>query len=160
MGRIYKRGKTWYADFVDRHKQRVQVTLRTQDRDVAKARLRDLELSTTDSGPHATQSLGDALDWFTGTVHAASPDGTRESYEQKARHLTRLLGGETLLDSITKDRVLRYIAARLSEKASKHSIHKELVTLRGGLKAAKERTPPTFHGEVSAVIPAFDSEYE
>jgi len=50
MGRIYKRGDTYYADFVDRHHRRVQQSLRTTDRAVAKARLRDLELSTTDSG--------------------------------------------------------------------------------------------------------------
>lgn len=129
MGTLYKRGATYYADFVDKAGRRVQKSLRTTDRVVAKARLRDLELSTTDTGPHASQGLGDALDWFTGTVHAGSPDGTRECYEQKARHLTRVLGDGVALDDITKDRVLRYIATRTKEGASEHSIHKELVTL-------------------------------
>ncbi len=159
MGAIFKRGKTYYADFTDRNHRRVQCSLRTKDREVAKARLRDLELSTTDSGPHASQGLTAALDWFTGTVHAGSPDGTRECYEQKARHLTRLLG-DVALDDLTKDSVLRYIAARNKEGAHEHSIHKELVTLRGALKAAKERTPVMFHGEVAAVVPRFETSYE
>ncbi len=160
MGTLYKRGKTYYADFVDRHRQRRQVSLRTTDREVAKVRLRDLEFSTTDSGPHTSQALGDALDWFTGTVHAGSPEGTRGSYEQKARHLTRLLGADVKLDALTKDRVLRYTAERLKEGASRHSIHKELVTLRGALKAARERTPPMFHGETAAIVPEWDAKYE
>ncbi len=159
MGTLYKRGKTYYADVVDRNHRRVQRSLRTSDREVAKARLRDLELSTTDSGPHATQSLTEALDWFTDTVHAGSPDGTRHCYSNKARHLTRVLG-DVALDDLTRDRVLRYIATRTKEGAHEHSIHKELVTLRGALKAAKLRTPPTFQGEVAVVVPRFETSYE
>jgi integrase len=159
MGKLYKRGKIYYGDYVDRDRQRVQRSLRTSDREVARARLRDLELSTTDSGPHASQALADALDWFTGTVHAGSPVGTRESYEQKARHLARLLG-EYQLDALTRDRVLSYIASRAREGAHEHSVHKELVVLRGALKAAKERQPPLFHGEVAAVVPRFKTKYD
>jgi hypothetical protein len=39
MGRIYKRGGTYYADFVDKRRRRIQRSLRTDDRTVAKARL-------------------------------------------------------------------------------------------------------------------------
>jgi hypothetical protein len=93
MGTIYKRGETYYADFVDRQRRRIQRSLRTKDREVAKARLRDLELSTTDSGTHASEALTVALDYFTETVCASKPLATRRSYEQKARHVSRLLGG-------------------------------------------------------------------
>jgi integrase len=163
MGTIYKRdrksgGYTYYGD-VWRHGKRQQVSLRTSNLEVAKARLRDIEFATTHSGPHVSQKLGDALDWYTDTVCATKPDGTRESYKQKARHLTRVLG-EVELDSLTKDRVLQYIATRKKEGAHEHSIHKELVVLRGTLRAAKERTPPTFQGEVATVVPRFETHYE
>jgi len=163
MGTIYKRprkggGHTYYGD-VWRNGKRQQVSLRTGNLEVAKARLRDLELATTHSGPHVSQELGDALDWFTGTVCATKPEGTRKSYGQKARHLTRVLG-EIELDSLTRDRVLQYIAQRKNEEAHEHTIHKELVVLRCALRSAKERTPPLFHGEVAAVVPRFETQYE
>lgn len=126
MGTIYKRerksgGWTYYGD-IWRDGKRQQVSLRTSNLEVAKARLKDLELATTDSGPNVSQRLADALDWYTDTVCATKPDGTRESYKQKARHLTRLLG-EIEIDSLTKDRVLVYIATRKKEGAHEHSIH-------------------------------------
>jgi hypothetical protein len=55
MGNLHKRGSVYYADFVDRTGRRIQRSLRTSDREVAKARLRDLELATTNSGPHASE---------------------------------------------------------------------------------------------------------
>jgi len=41
--------------------RRCQKLLHTGDIKVAKLRLRDLELATTDSGPHASEPLGAAL---------------------------------------------------------------------------------------------------
>jgi len=160
MGSLYVRNGVFYGDYIDpRSKRRRQVSLRTRDRVVAKARLRDFELATTDSGPHPSQSLADALDWFTGTVHVASPIGTQKSYKQKARHLVRLMG-DVGLDDLTRDRALRYIATRTNEGAHPHTIHKELVVLRGALKAAAERTPKLFHGQVKSIVPEWDAQYE
>jgi len=156
MGRIYKRGDTYYADFVDRHHRRVQQSLRTTDRAVAKARLRDLELSTTDSGSHASEALSDALDYFTETVCASKPAATRNSYEQKARHISRLLGAMQLAD-LTRSHVERYIANRIAEGAHTHSIHKELVVLRGALASAEARG--LFHGVISKLVPKFQAKY-
>lgn len=113
MGRIYKRGGTYYADFVDKRRRRVQRSLRTDDRTVAKARLRDLELATTDSGAHATEVLSDALDYFTETVCASKPAATRSSYQQKARHVSRLLGALNV-DDLTRAHVEKYIAKRIA----------------------------------------------
>ena len=154
MGRIYRRNATWYADYTD-HGQRIQCSLRTTDRTVAKERLRDLELSATHSGGHKTEALADALDYFTNVSCAAKAKATRLCYEQKARHLTRLLGGVTLAQ-LEREHVERYIAARIKEGANPHTVHKELVTLRGTLKAAKGRT---FRGTLD-VIPAFKFKYE
>ena len=90
MGKLYRRGGTWYADYFDRAGERQRVSTHTSDHAVARARLRDLELSTTDSAAHPTETLSDALDYFTGVVHAGSPAGTVRCYTQKARHLSRL----------------------------------------------------------------------
>ncbi|MBA3464260.1 MAG: site-specific integrase [Deltaproteobacteria bacterium] len=156
MGSIYKRGDNYYADFVDRQHRRVQRSLRTKDREVAKARLRDLELSTTDSGPHASEALTAALDYFTDTACASKSAATRSSYEQKARHISRLLGGAQL-DDLTRTHVERYIAKRIAEGAHTHSIHKELVVLRGALVSAETRG--TFHGVAAKVVPKFRANY-
>jgi integrase len=156
MGTLYKRGNVYYADFTDKRGKRNQRSLRTTDRLVAKARLRDLELATTDSGTHATEILSDALDYFTGTVCASKPSPTRSSYEQKARHLSRLLG-KSKLDDLTRAHVERYIAKRIEEGAHTHSVHKELVVLRQTLQSADERG--TFHGVVTKVVPKFRAGY-
>ena len=119
MGCIYRRkGSDIYnADFVDRKGRRVQRSLRTRDRVVALARLRDLELATTNSGPHPSEAIADALDYFTDTVCAPKPEATRRSYQQKARHLVRLLG-DVQVDDLTRTRVERYIACRLDEEGA------------------------------------------
>lgn len=156
MGNLRKRGDTYYADFVDRHHRRVQRSLHTNDRAVAKARLRDLELATTDSGSHATEAVSDALDYFTGTVCASKPASTRSSYEQKARHISRLLGNAQC-DDLTRAHIERYIAKRIAEGAHTHSIHKELVVLRGALASAEARG--MFHGVVAKIVPKFRAKY-
>jgi integrase len=156
MGSIYKRGDTYYGDFIDRQHRRVQRSLRTKDREVAKARLRDLELQTTDSGTHASEALTAALDYFTDTVCASKPIATRNSYAQKARHLARLLGNAQV-DDLTRAHVERYIAHRIHEGAHTHSVHKELVVLRGALVSAEARG--TFHAVVTKLVPKFRANY-
>lgn len=155
MGTLYRRGKTWYADYYDRDNVRRRESTRTKDHEVARARLRDLELQTTDRGSNQTQTLSDALDYFTDITCAGRSPGTVKCYEQKARHVGRLIGG-TLLDKLRREDVERYIAARIAEKSHTHSIHKELVVLRGALKAAKARG--LFHGALE-VVPEFDAGY-
>ena len=113
MGSIYKRprksgGYTHYAD-VWRAGRRKQVSLRTSNHEVAKAKLRDRELATTHSGPHTSQAVADALGYFTDIACAAKPEATRSSYGQKARHLSRLMG-YVLTDDLDRTRVERYIA--------------------------------------------------
>src|SRR4051812_29054192 len=74
-------GFTYYADYIDvRTGERVQKSLRTDDPKVARLRLRDCELATSDSGPHPSETLGDALKYFVDVVHATSPAGTVSCY--------------------------------------------------------------------------------
>ena len=155
MGKLYWRNGTIYGDYVDRDGVRQRKSLRTSDQGVARARLRDLELQTTDRGTHQTEELSDALDYFTDVTCAGKSPGTVRCYRQKAAHLSRLLGTE-LLDKLTREHVERYIAKRLEEGAHTHSVHKELVVLRGALKSAKGRD--RFHGSME-LVPEFDSGY-
>lgn len=157
MGNLHKRNGIFYADYIDRSGKRQQPSLRTRDPIVARQRLRDLELATTDRASHKTEALDNALSYYLEVSLAAKPQPTQTSYAQKARHLSRLLGS-LLLDSLERENVERYIAIRLGEEAKKHSIHKELVVLRGALKAAEARG--RFHLGVHNVVPKFDAEYE
>jgi integrase len=156
MGNLHKRGAIYYADYIDRAGRRQQKSLRTRDPQVARVRLRELELATTDRGAHPTQALADALDYFTEVACASKSSGTKRCYEQKARHLTRLMG-ERMLDHLNREAIERYIAARLEEEAHPHSIQKELVVLRGTLKSAQPRG--LFHGSLE-IVPEFDAQYE
>src|SRR5678809_1223372 len=126
MGNLHKRNGVYYADYIDRRGKRQQPSLRTRDPVVARARLRDLELASTDRAPHQTEALDVALSYFVDVACAAKPASTIRCYRQKAGHLSRLLG-DVLLDSMTRENVERYIAIRLNEDASKHTVHKELV---------------------------------
>lgn len=155
MGNLYKRGGTWYADYFGRDGKRRRESTRTGDIKVARARLRELELQTTDRAAHKTEDLSAALDYFTDVTCAGKADGTIRCYRQKARHVSRLMG-ETLLDKLTRENVERYIATRLDEGAHSHSVHKELVVLRGALTSAKDRD--RFHGALD-VVPEFDAGY-
>jgi integrase len=156
MGNLHKRGGVYYSDYIDRAGKRQQKSLRTRDPQVARARLRELELSTTDSATHPTQALADALDYFTQVTCASKSAGTIESYEQKARHLGRLLG-DRMLDHLTREVIERYVADRLKEGAHPHSLHKELVVLRGSLEAGRKRN--LFHGSME-IVPEIDASYE
>ena len=157
MGNLHKRGGVYYADYVDRSGKRQQPSLRTRDFQVARTRLRELELQTTDSSPNQTETLSDALDYFTSVTLAGRSAGTVRSYEQKARHLARLIGDQ-LLDLLKRETVERYIKTRIAEGSHTHSVHKELVVLRGALNSAAERD--RFHGVVKVIVPKFNAEYE
>ncbi len=155
MGKLYKRGDTYHADYFNREGVRVRESTRTGDLQVAKQRLRDLELATTDRAPHSTEILDAALTYFCDVACAAKPAATIESYQQKARHLSRLVGG-ALLDKLNRETVERYIATRLEEGAARHSVHKELVVLRGSIGSAKDRKRTS---TPSDVVPKFSAGY-
>jgi len=155
MGRLYKRSGTWYADYFDQAGARQRESTRTADIKVARARLRDLELHTTHRRADETEALSAILDYFVNVTCAGKPSGTRRCYGQKARHLNRLLGA-VRVGALGREGVEQYIATRLSEGAHQHSVHKELVVLRGALKSAKERG--RFNCSLD-VVPKFSSGY-
>lgn len=164
MGKIYSRNDSpyIYADFSDAKGRRIQRSTRTTDPRVAKRRLRDMEMDTT-SAARGKGSLANAVDYFIAVACAPKPAATRESYAQKAHHLKRLLG-EIQLDDLEREHLDRYIAARLDEparpskpdKTSPHTVHKELVVLRGALDTARARK--VWSGSLD-VMPTFSPQY-
>ena len=156
MGRLFKRGRTWYAQYKDAQGQWRKRSTGTSDKAVARARLRDLELGTRSKEGLPTTTLDQALAYYIEVACAEKPAATIHSYKHKACHLARVLG-DTTVDQLDKEILQRYIAQRLEENASTHTIYKELVTLRGTLRSAKDRG--LFHGELN-IIPSFKARYQ
>lgn len=116
--------------------------------------MRDWERRAADpdyAATHATtlrEALGRLL---TDRENKGRAQATLTFYRSKAGHLLRLFGHETTLAAVNAARVDDYIAIRLSEGAARHTIYKELVTLRGTLKVAKRRGE--FTGDIDAIMP-------
>jgi integrase len=157
VGTLFKRNGRYFANYLDRRGDRKRKALHTTDPKVARERLRDLELATTDRASHtlSTDTLAHALSYFVDVQCAPRPAATISSYRQKARHLARLIGA-TLLDDVTREVIERYIATRIEEGAHPHSVHKELVVLRGTLTSAHDRKRTTTPAQV---VPRFSAEY-
>lgn len=147
MGKLYKRGETYWADYVNSRNQRVRHTLRTNDRTVAKARLREAELGTTDAGEAPPQYLAAAIDAAAATKRAL----TATAYKHKGLHLCEFFGDDYDLNKLIRTEVVEYIKQRRTDGVIPHTIQKELVVLRQALKEV---------GLSAAVVPQFHAEYE
>lgn len=157
MGRIYRRGDTWHAYWTDPAGQPQRRSLRTQDKTVARARLRELELASTNPAAYSGHTLGEAVDALERAM-AGSPKGTKECYSERARHLIRLLGDDTRLATLTRDRATWYIAERIREGAHPSTVGKECVVLRRALTEAAERK--LWVGEARAIVPSVKTRYQ
>jgi integrase len=153
VGRIYQRkpGGTWHGYWTDLRGQPRRQSLRTRDQQVARAKLRKLELGSADPATHSHHTLRDAIGNMLAVVAVERAAATATAYAQKGHHLTRLLGGDTEVGAITRDAVMRYIATRQSETAANGTIHKELVVLRRAL--AEARTRNLWSGSIEAIVP-------
>jgi integrase len=153
MGRLFKRGDTWYADYRDANNNRIKTSLKTSDRQIARARLRDAELGTTGQAAHPPKALGAAVN----DMIALKKPTTAGAYKGTAGHLFRLLGVDTDINTLTRAQVGEYCTTRLGEGAVRHTISKELTTLRQALKEAKARGE--FIGSLD-VVPSWKADYE
>jgi integrase len=155
MARLYRRHKDgpWYYDFETPEGKRVQRSARTTDKAVAKERARQAELAATPNARGRKQRLSEALDHMIKTLHGKA-DGTVEMYEQKARRVG-WTKPDPLVSEVSHDWIADYIQLRL-EKASGHTIQKELIAIRRALKLCVKRgilvTLPTF--------PEFSAKYQ
>lgn len=163
MGRIYRRDNraSWYGDYTTPDGKRIQRSLRTKDKQVAKERLRQAELAATPQARGRRQRLSEAIDHLLNMGLHDRAEATREMYEQKGRRLIATMG-DPFIHEIDRDMVSGYIARRLNKedrehgRAKPHTVQKELITLRRALKEANARdvlvTMPR--------LPTFSTRYE
>ena len=151
---IYLRGDIWWCRVRGASGRIERKSTKCRDREAAKRRWRELEresVSPADRAAHRT-SLGDALDRRIAERRSAGrAEGTLHMLGVKARQLTRVLGSETPLARIDAKAVDDFIAVRLREGASRSTVHKEIVTLRGALRLAKRRGE--YNRDVADVMP-------
>jgi integrase len=97
-------------------------------------------------------TLADALKHFLkDRANKGRAEGTLKCYRVKAGHLLRVLRGDTRLSQIDARAVDLYVETRLEEGAARHTVQKELVTLRGTLKVAKRRGE--YRRDITGVMP-------
>ena len=144
--RLYKKkgGTVWYGSYYGADGNRVCVCTKQQDRNAARAVLRQLEREAH-AAPGTPEAKGEAGQ----TVEAAvqhlldvgcvdvAPD-TADMYAQKGGHLLRLLGPIDV-GKLTLDDVQEYVQRRIDEGAHRETVRKELVTLRKALTIAYHR---------------------
>lgn len=159
MGTIYQRraGGTYYGYWTDLKGRHRRKTLGTKDPTVARARLRQLELVSTDAAAHSKHALGAAIGQALDVVSHGNAAATWKSYRQKGENLLDVIGNVEL-SALTRDVVLTYIRARKTQKASDSTIHKELVVLRRALAEAKQRG--LWVGVVNDIVPTIKVNYE
>lgn len=161
MGKLYRRHSTgnYYGDFTTPEGRRVQRSLGTKDKVVAKERLRLAELGATPDSRGKKQRLMDAIDGMIGAMHDKA-DATKDMYREKGRRLLKSLGNPFVND-ISLSMLDRYIALRRSKdeqhgNATDHTIQKELITVRRALKYAIRNK--ALH--VMPTWPEFSANYE
>lgn len=159
MGTIYQRraGGTYYGYWTDLQGKHRRKTLSTKDPAVARARLRQLELVSTDAATHSKHTLGAAIGHALDVVSHENASATWKSYRQKGENLLDTIGNIEL-SSLTRDVVLAYIRARKAAETGDSTIHKELVVLRRALHEAKKRG--LWRGSVDDIVPTIKVRYE
>lgn len=151
MGTLYRRHDDgpWYGDFYTPEGKRVQRSLRTKDKTVAKERLRAAELSATPQARGRRQLLSEAIDHMITTTLHDKAEETREMYREKRARIAKSFGVQPGQDppvhEVTRDALSTYIARRLNPddeahgQASPHTVSKELITIRKALREAHDR---------------------
>jgi integrase len=159
MGRIYQRteGGPYYGYWTDTRGQHHRKSLATRDAAVARARLRELELASTNRAAYSRTTLTAAISALLDVVEHENAGGTWKCYAQKARHLVRLIG-DVELRALEREHVVEYIKIRKVESAGSGTIHKELVVLRRTLNEAADRK--WWDGDPRRLIPTIKVNYQ
>lgn len=156
MGRLYKRGKTWWYQF---RGQRVSTFC--TDHKAAQKAARRIEREAADplhdaENQDATleECMNDFLDFQPLRGRAK---GTIKGNKQHAGHFVRLLGPGRAVNTITAKVVDGYVTKRTGEGASMSTVHKELSTLRGCLKLAARHG--RYRRPLEQVMPELERNY-
>lgn len=158
--RLYKRGPIYWIDLRALGGERESTRCTDKAAAAAVYKRRELELADPRYAAAARTTLGTALERLIADREARGRAGaTLTFYASKAGHWTRLLGRDLPLSKVDARAVDGFIAARLAEGADRHTIAKELGTLRATLKVAIRRGE--WAGDVAAVLPvAWAPEYK
>ena len=131
---VYRRGEVWWCRVASPSGGRAQrVSTRCRDYQAAVDVWRQLERASVadpDRTAHST-ALADALDRRLDERRAVGRrPATLSMLEQKARHLVRVLGGDTPLARIDARAVDRYVETRLAEGAARATVGQEGMRLK------------------------------
>jgi integrase len=144
----------WYVYFLDRAGDRVRRSTKEIDKPRAHAVARDLERRYGDPTYQAANAttIADAASSLKEHLENTGRSlETRNFYDVKLRHISRLFGADTALAGITASAVDGYVRLRRADGAARYTISKELTALRMLLKVARRRGE--FDREVSQVLP-------
>lgn len=149
--RLYPRNGVWYVEsyYYDRAtKQRVRVRKSTgirvdgrESRRAAESVARRQVGDIASSGGKKEKSITVAdsiINLIKSLERAHRAESTIEIVDQKAQHLYRLIGGPTMLSSITAAKLEWYADTRLTEGAHRGTIHREIRTLRQAWSTAHQ----------------------
>lgn len=132
MARIYKRGKVWHAYGYDAHGVRWRESTGQHDRRAAEAIAIEIERRrAARASEPAPVRLIDALEALLAQDERAHRSAaTIEIHTLKGRHLIRVLGQGFDLHHVTRAGLTAYADKRVTEGASRHTVHVELSVLR------------------------------
>lgn len=140
--RLYLRGRIFWTWFLDADGVRHQVSTKCRDKRAARDRALELEREVAAAGgrkPKERLTLVRALDEaLLQQERNGRAKKTRLAAEYHAAHLTSVLG-DVAVDTLTAGRMADYVATRLGEGASKHTIQKEVGFLTQALRGAARR---------------------
>lgn len=158
MGRIYQRrsGGTYYGYWTDVRGRHHRKSLKTRDAAVARSRLRQLELVSTEPTARARHTLSAAITHLLEVVERGNAGATWGAYRQKGENLVDVLG-DVDISELGRDAFLEYVRRRKSENASDSTVHKELVVARRAFAEARDRG--LWSGDPRAVVPTVRVRY-
>lgn len=137
-GRIYQRGNIWWIDYSFRGERHRESTGSTKKKD-AKALLRKRMKEMGDGGPMVNEEEVEFSDLRDVVVTDYKVNGRKslDRVQLAFDHLEDYLSGVRAVD-LTKDRIMRYVAARQEEGAANATINKELAALRRAYNLMQE----------------------
>jgi integrase len=156
---LLRRGRIWYIAWQEQGRKRRESTGFTSKK--AAQRVFDLKQhELADPAHHAAHqaTVRSAAESFLKEIKRESiSDATRLMYDQKIRHVVRVLG-DVRLASLTYQHVGSFIETRENEGAKAHTIHKELTAFRRALRIA------SLHGhfprDPRSLFPRYSTGYE
>jgi integrase len=142
MRELYKRGEVYWCEYHHPKNGRVKRSTKCRDRDAARLVRQRYEREAQDpthlAQDEAAISVAVAVENLIDHGLLDVAEATRDFYDQKTRHVARLLGHRPITDLVDMTLVKQYIKVRSDEGAKRPTVYKELVALRQVLHAARE----------------------